>query len=119
MRRLKVAAAAALLGCLALPAQADFEDDADQFVGYTIIAVKTIDSFKDKDKDEKDGFEGCDYDRVIVFTDGTAVRCRGYGYKYAYRPKAVILGQQVNFQGHAVTMLKMVVQGTAYDVTGR
>ncbi len=92
---------------------------ASDYVGYTIIAVKTVDSFRDKGGEAKDGFEGCDYDRVIVFTDGTAVRCRGYGYKYAYRPKAVILGQQVNFQGHAVTMLKMIVQGTAYDVTGR
>jgi hypothetical protein len=119
MKRFLACAAAALLTGFSPLSHADFEDEASDYVGYTIIAVKTIDSFQDKGKEKKDGFEGCDYDRVIVFTDGTGVSCRGYGYKYAYRPKAIILGQQLNYQGRQVTMLKMIVQGTAYDVTGR
>ncbi|HEX7687940.1 MAG TPA: hypothetical protein VF453_09545 [Burkholderiaceae bacterium] len=118
-RQISALSAASLLSILPGASRADFEDDISDYVGYTIIAVKTIDSFKDNSHERKDGFEGCEYDRVIVFTDGTAVTCRSYGYKYAYRPKAVILGQQMAFQGRAVTILKMVVQGTAYDVASR
>lgn len=110
---------AAVLAYMPALARADFEDDASNYVGYTIVAVKTIDAFKDQGKEQKDGFEGCDYDRIIVFTDGTAVTCRGYHYHYAYRPKAVILGTHVTFQGRTVTTFKMIVQGDAYDVSGR
>ena len=56
---------------------------------------------------------------MIIFTDGTAVTCRTYSYTYSYRPKAVILGQQVTYQGKQLTLLKMVVGDTAYDIAGR
>ena len=75
-------------------ARAGAADILSDFVGYTVIASKTIDSFADQGKEKKDGFEGCEHDRVIIFTDGTAVTCR----TYSYRPKAVILGQQVTYQ---------------------
>lgn len=78
-------------------ARAGAADILSDFVGYTVIASKTIDSFADQGKEKKDGFEGCEHDRVIIFTDGTAVTCRTYSY--SYRPKAVILGQQVTYQG--------------------
>lgn len=100
-------------------ARAGAADILSDFVGYTVIASKTIDSFADRGKEKKDGFEGCEHDRVIIFTDGTAVTCRTYSYTYSYRPKAVILGQQVTYQGKQLTMLKMVVGDTAYDIAGR
>ena len=112
-------AAASVLAIIAAAAQAGAADVLSDFVGYTVIASKTIDSFADRGKEKKDGFEGCDHDRVIIFTDGTAVTCRTYSYTYSYRPTAVILGQQVNYQGKQLTLLKMVVGDTAYDITGR
>lgn len=100
-------------------ARAGAAEILSDFVGYTVVASKTVDSFVDPGKAKQDGFEGCDHDRVIIFTDGTAVTCRTYSYTYSYRPKAVILAQQVTFQGKQLTLLKMVVGDTAYDIAGR
>lgn len=55
--------------------------DLGDFVGYTILAKKTI----------KGQFNGCDYNRKIVFTDGTYVTCDSYGYAYGYMEDAIIL----------------------------
>ena len=85
-------------------------------VGYIVLASKTVDSFIDKGKDKKDGLEGCDYDRVIAFTDGTGVVCRTYSYTYSYRPKAIILAQQVAYQGKQFTRLKMLIGDRLYGV---
>jgi len=104
--------------CCANSVWAGAADALSNFVGYTIIATKTIDSFIDKGKAKKDGFEGCDHDRVIVFTDGTSVTCRTYSYTYSYRPTAVILGKQVTFQGRQVTLLKLIVEDSIYDIGG-
>lgn len=112
-------AATSVLALLATEAQAGAADVLSDFVGYTVIASKTIDSFADRGKEKKDGFEGCEHDRVIIFTDGTAVTCRTYSYTYSYRPTAVILGQQVTYQGKQLTLLKMVVGDTAYDIASR
>lgn len=85
------------------------DPDWEDYVGYTIIASKTIDKWIDPGK-KKSGtsFEGCDYDRVIVFTDGTAVRCRTYSYSYSYRPNAILL-----YDG---TRLVMIVNDNEYSV---
>jgi len=89
----------------------NFAQAASHLVGYTIVAVKTAVSFKDKGKDLKDGFEGCEFDRVIVFDDNTYLVCRSYGYHYAYRPEAVLLAGQNNW--------KMVIDGEVFDVSTR
>lgn len=66
------------------------ECDLGEVVGWTLIAEKTIAGYADKDGKRDDSYEGCDYDRVLIFTDDTAVRCAGYEYHYAYRPTAYI-----------------------------
>jgi hypothetical protein len=91
----------------AVPLQADLGYQLSNYVGYTIIAVKTIVKSVDK-KGEKNEFEGCDYDRDIVFEDGTYVTCASYGYEYAYRPRAVVLSN-----GNNVIML---VKDKVYQV---
>lgn len=112
---------AAVLAVLfsARTAHAGAADLLSELVGYTVIASKTIDSFADRGKEKKDGFEGCEHDRVIIFTDGTAVTCRTYSYTYSYRPNAIILGQQVTYQGNQLTLLKMVVGDKVYDIGSR
>ncbi len=80
----------------------------DAMVGWTLIARKTIDARIDKGV-RKDDFEGCDYDRIIVFDDNTGVRCTSYGYSYAYRPTAYIWANSY--------ALKMCVDNNSYDVS--
>lgn len=69
---------AALAGC-----------DLDSLVGWTLIARKTI-AGSIQDGQRKEDFEGCDFNRIIVFDDNTGVQCTGYSYTYSYRPTAYI-----------------------------
>lgn len=83
---------AALLALSPLTAHADVADELSKYVGYTVVSTKIIDRWVSSDgKQREDGFTRCDYGRAIIFTDGSYVECRSYGYQYAYRPKAVIL----------------------------
>lgn len=95
---------------------ANCERILEKNVGWTIIDSKTIDGFKDKGKEKKNDYEGCDYDRVIYFTDGTSAICSSYGYQYAYLPTAIILGKSSKYQGKDITMYKMIVDGDEYDI---
>jgi hypothetical protein len=120
MGRLSVACMLSLLGSVGVAA-ADCEDVLENLVSYTIIASKTIDGWRDKSgADDEDGdhtsFEGCDYDRVIKFTDGTTLRCAEYGYMYAYRPTAVIFAKKIESPGRSLTVFKMLVEDTVYDM---
>ena len=107
---LKLGAYVAATACLtASVAKADVEQTLARYVGYTNIAEKTIDHWLNKEQEEKkSGFEGCDYGRYIVFTDGTYLRCAGYGYQYAYRPDVILLSNG--------STLVMIVEDEAYDM---
>jgi len=85
-------------------------------IGWTIVGSKIIQGYKDRGKPKKEGFEGCDYDRVIYFTDGTAVTCNMYGYSYAYMPTAIILAKSVKYKGKNYTLYKMIVSDNEYDI---
>lgn len=90
-------------------ARADMASDLADHVGYTVIAAKTIEGFRDKSGKRGDSFEGCEWDRIIIFTDGKAVRCTGYGYSYSWRPRAAILSDG--------TTAKMIVGDTVYSIS--
>jgi hypothetical protein len=79
-----------------------------RYAGYTILGIKTIDSYVDKDGTGKKQFDGCTFDRSIVFDDGTYAVCSEYGYQYAYRPDALLLVKN--------QQLVMLVDGTAYSM---
>ena len=68
-------------------ASADVADVLEEYKGYTIADVKTVDGYIDNDGKRSDSFEGCEFERKIVFTDGTALTCSTYHYHYAYRPR--------------------------------
>jgi hypothetical protein len=90
---------------LVSPALADC--DLDDVVGYTLVASRDIVAHLDKGE-RTDDFEGCDYDRIIVFDDNTGVRCSSYGYSYSYRPKAYVFSNG--------SSMKMCVEGEFYDI---
>ncbi len=90
---------------LTTPARADC--DLDDLVGYTLIASKYIVGRIDKSA-RHDDFEGCDFDRIIIFDDNTGVRCMTYSYTYSYHPKAYVFANG--------PLMKMCVEGLLYDV---
>lgn len=78
---------------------ASLADNLESYVGYKIIAKKTV----------AGEFEGCDFDKKIIFDDRTVLTCATYGYQYSYRPTAIIL-----FNG---SNIKMVIEDEAYDMS--
>lgn len=62
--------------------------DLEYLEGYQIIAKKQV----------NDDFEGCDYDKKIIFTDRTYVVCDEYDYTYSYMPTAIILSNGYDFK---------------------
>jgi hypothetical protein len=110
---------AVVLGLLiTVPAHAGSSDKLEGLVGYTIIASKTIDGYRDSGPNGKrgDDFEGCDFDKVIVFRDGTSLTCAEYGYQYAYAPTAIIFAKQISSGGHTFYDVKMLVDDEVYDM---
>ena len=63
--------------------------EMNSLVGYTAIGEKRIVGWLDQNG-KHDGFEGCDYDRVIIFSDDRVLVCKGYHYNYSYNPTALI-----------------------------
>jgi hypothetical protein len=107
MKGLVVALGLALAQILVLATPADAECDLDTLVGYTLVAAKYIAGRIDNDG-QKDDFEGCDFDRIIVFDDNTGVRCITYSYSYSFHPKAYVFSNN--------SSMKMCVQDQLYDV---
>jgi hypothetical protein len=71
------------------PARAVADCDLDELIGYTLATSKYVSGYIENNE-RKNGFEGCNYDRIIVFDDNTGLRCTSYSYTYAYHPKAYI-----------------------------
>ena len=72
------------------PSIAQASCDIDDLLGYTVIAKKTISARIDNGVKTED-YQGCEYGRIIVFSDGTGVKCQTYTYTYAYMPTAYIV----------------------------
>jgi hypothetical protein len=96
--------------------RADTADVLAQFTGYTIIAVKTIVGYVDEDGKRSDEFEGCEFNRKILFDDGTALTCSNYSYEYGYRPEAVILEKTMETGGHTLGEIVMLVSDDSYEM---
>jgi hypothetical protein len=96
---------------------ADTIDKLSDLEGFYVLKVKTIDGWMDKDKKQKkSGFEGCDWDRVIIFDDGTTATCRTYSYTYSYRPKAALFVKPMTHNGTSFFSIKMLVGSDIYDM---
>lgn len=76
------------------PAQAC---DLDGLVGWTLIAKKTVVAYVE-DGVKEDGYQGCSYGRILVFSDGTGASCATYNYNYAYRPNAYVFSDGYSFK---------------------
>jgi len=96
-------------------AKADLADKLSKLTGYIIVDTKTVTARYDDGK-RTEGFEGCQFGRVIVFQDNKTLTCAQYGYQYAYRPDAVILAKPMTFQSATTYDYKMIVGDEVYDM---
>ena len=99
--------AAVLLACG--PVRADGRCDLNEVIGYQIVFSKAVEGYIQNGVRKK-GYEGCEADRVLVFTDNTGVRCRGLALrKLEGFPRSYLF---VNNKGD----MKLCVEGELFDV---
>ena len=85
----KAIAALCLAGQLTL-SPASYAGCLDQLTeGATLIAKTTIVAWVEENQ-RHDGYEGCAYGRILVFSDNRGVMCSSYSYHYTYRPTALV-----------------------------
>jgi hypothetical protein len=72
--------------------------DLSRVVGFTLVAKKTVVAYIEDGK-RVDGFNGCNFDRVLVFEDNTGLRCDEYNYAYAYMPDAYLFATSTRIKG--------------------
>lgn len=83
--------------------------DLDKVVRYQLVLAKTIDAHVDDGK-QTYGFDGCMPGRILVFTDHSAIRCKGSAVSVPLQvPKAWLFAR-----GH--DDLKLCVEDEFYDV---
>jgi hypothetical protein len=82
--------------------------DLSQVVGYTLVFGKTVESYIEDGK-RVPGFAGCTRDRVLVFTDGTGVRCKETFVHKLDLPSAYLFARTPND-------MKLCVGDDMYDV---
>lgn len=95
---------------------ANCEQVLEKSIGWTILESKTIEGWKDPGKEKQDGFEGCDYGRIIYFLDGTGAKCSSFGFQFTYMPTAIILAKSVKFKEKSFTLYKMIVECEEYEL---
>jgi hypothetical protein len=83
-----------------------FAFDPSELLGYTLVSEKRIDG----------DFEGCDFDKKIIFMDGTYLTCATYSYTYSYMPTAYIYAKHLEYKGKVFADIKMVVGDRVYDM---
>ena len=69
-----------------------------EYVGWTILDVKEIESYKDPGTYKTIGFDGCKRNRVIYFSDGTQAVCRSQSTAQGIRLKAILLQKEKEYQ---------------------
>jgi hypothetical protein len=81
---------------------------------YSMLFVPSVAGANDLDKLARQGFavveqtwvdgdyEGCEFNRILPFEDGLALRCTSYSYHYSYHPEVLIMQ---HFTSKAVRVL--------------
>jgi hypothetical protein len=92
-----LAARSALAGC-----------DLGQLVGYQLVFAKVVEAYI-QDGKRFPGFSGCNHDRVLVFTDGTGVRCKDADVATGRLPTAYLFAK-------SQTDMKLCVGDALYEV---
>jgi len=107
--RMTMACAVAGLAA-AVPSWADGRCDLNGLVGYQVMFGKPIAAYIQNGK-KISGYIGCEPDRVLVFADGTGVRCKEINLqKIEGLPAGYLFGKSLND-------LKLCVEGQVFEVS--
>lgn len=84
--------------------------DLDQVLGYQLAWIKTIVGYQDADGKLHNGFDGCEPDRRIVFSDRTTLRCERTSGTHVDSTKAYVFARN-NLD------MKMCVKDDLFEVS--
>jgi hypothetical protein len=85
--------------------------DLDALVGYQLVFAKPIEGYI-QDGTLQKGYEGCELDRVLVFSDHTGVRCKDVVLQHLDELPTGFLFARNNFGD-----MKLCVEGELFDVS--
>ena len=85
---------------------ADTASDFRGMEGWTIIATTQV----------EDEFEGCDFDKVIKFMNGMALKCSTFSYTYSFMPNAVIFAKSAKHKDMEFYQIKALIGDKLYDM---
>ena len=106
---MRVLLTACLLPLMFGTALADGRCDLNALVGYTLLFGKPIDGYIQGGVRAK-GYAGCAPDRVLVFADGSGLRCKDEVRQHVDElPTGYLFGR-------TVSDLKLCVEGELFDV---
>ncbi len=107
MRRMLLAV---LVLAVSTAAHADGRCDLNAVVGYQLFFAKPIQAYI-QDGVRKNGYIGCEPDRVLVFADNTGVRCKEVSLqRLDGLPTGYLFGKNAGD-------LKLCVEGALFDVS--
>lgn len=69
-------------------------DQLKELIGYEVEDVKSVAGWVDEAAGKvgnEDDWEGCRYDRTIIFSDGTSVECVSYHHSSAWGPQKAVV----------------------------
>ncbi len=91
-------------------AHADGRCDLNSVVGYQVVFGKPVTGYI-QDGVKHLGYEGCEQDRVLLFADGSGLRCKDTAPQHLDDPPTGYLF------GRAMDDLKLCVDGQMMDVS--
>jgi hypothetical protein len=111
MRARHLAAVVAVAATLSSgPLRADGRCDLNTVVGYQVMFAKPIEAYI-QNGTRKDGYTGCEPDRVLVFSDNTGVKCKSVVRQTVNAlPTAYLFARNLGD-------LKLCVEGELFDVS--
>lgn len=69
-------------------------DQLEDLIGYEIESVKSVAGWIDESAGKvgsEDDWEGCRYNRTIIFSDATTVECETYHHSSAWGPQKAVI----------------------------
>jgi len=95
MRKLAVLTLVAFAFAGASLAECELDtDQLEDLIGYEVESVKSVAGWIDEAAGKvgnEDDWEGCRYNRTIIFSDATSVECVSYHHSSAWGPQKAVI----------------------------
>lgn len=96
--------------------KADVTYELENMTGWTIRGSKTIIASKEPSRQKENQFNGCRGNTTIYFDGGYSAKCISVNIAIEIMPTAIIFSKDSEYKGKPLTLWKMLVNDTIYDI---